>query len=165
MYQTLQMLQCFWICDWASKDMFSIAFLLYYVMCPMGQKVKDVFINKISENQICEVCRFYSSTFKSSFTVLAFTETFCQTREFAHLSFNVRFLLSVENQSVSLHWHKPFSGFHMGSPTLSLTEANPCHGLPGPSGPARNPSRTGPLLPERAVVECEGICIHPKKRL
>lgn len=30
-------------------------FLLYYVICPMGQKVKDVFLNKISENQICYV--------------------------------------------------------------------------------------------------------------
>lgn len=61
MYQTLQVLQWFSICDPASEEMFSVAFflvsffLLYYVICPMGQKVKDVFLNKISENQICYV--------------------------------------------------------------------------------------------------------------
>lgn len=52
-----------------------------------------------------------------------------------------------------------------GLPAQWLREANLCHVLLGPTGPARNLSRTGPLLPERAVVECEGICIHPKKRL
>lgn len=49
----LRVLQCFWICDRASDDMFSIAFFAIFMLrVRWVKKVTDVFINKISENQI-----------------------------------------------------------------------------------------------------------------
>lgn len=31
---------------------------IFYVMCPLGQNVKDVFVNKRFENKVCGVSRF-----------------------------------------------------------------------------------------------------------
>ena len=153
MYQTLQMWQCFGICDQVSEDMFSIAFLLYFVMCPMGQKVKDAFINKISENQICDVSHY--------------------SPEFESRQKNCSFCFSVLD---SIFFFSKGNLFTLMQAILWLSQSFPCllaqrgKSLPCPAGPDRpisqEPVQNWPACCQREpLLNVRGFASNPKKRL
>jgi len=120
------------------------------MLCVQGvKKVQDVFTNKISENQISSCLSLF--IWESSWLRCIFftqKESYCQWEDAYKLHFylNVKVSLSTDvSRSVAFR------------PVPLPTHSNPTQ------GPARNPSRTGPLLPERAVVECE-VDLHPPKK-
>lgn len=121
-------------------------------MCPRGQKAKDVFINKICENGICNVS-FLSLLYKKTCVNVMLKQK------------NVRFLSMT---SSPLGFRCVFSpaiaieGVSKGSAAQSLREANHCHALLGQTGPG---PKTHPELPERALAECERDLQTPRKRL